>query len=61
MVPATALGVLNVTRAHTCGEVVKLVCAHRQSVGVWVRCYGAKGATGFAVAPGLGQPAQVDG
>ena len=52
---------LNVTRGRSRQEVAEIVCAHRQSVGIWVRSYRAAGATGFAVAQGRGKPAQVDG
>jgi transposase len=56
-----ALAVLNVTRGRSRQEVAEIVCAHRQSVGIWVRSYRAAGATGFAVAQGRAKPAQVDG
>lgn len=56
-----ALAVLNVARGRSRQEVAQIVCAHRQSVGVWIRRYRAEGAAGFPVAQGRGKPAQVDG
>lgn len=56
-----ALAVLNVARGRSRQEVAEIVCAHRQSVGIWARSYRAEGAAGFAVAQGRGKPAQVDG
>jgi len=56
-----SLAVLNVTRGRSRREVAETVCAHGQSVGIWVRSYRAAGATGFVVAQGKGKPAQVDG
>lgn len=56
-----ALAVLNVARGRSRQEVAQIVCAHRESVGLWVRRYRAAGAEGFAVAKGRGKPAQVDG
>lgn len=56
-----ALAVLNVARGRSRQEVAEIVCAHRESVGIWVRRYRTEGAAGFAVAQGRGKPAQVDG
>ena len=56
-----ALAVLNVARGRSRQEVAEIVCAHRESVGIWVRRYRAEGAAGFVVAQGRGKPAQVDG
>ena len=56
-----ALAVLNVARGRSRQEVARIVCAHRQSVGVWVHSYRAEGAGGFVVAQGRGKPAQVNG
>lgn len=56
-----AVAVLNVARGRSRQEVAEIVCAHRESVGSWVRRYRAEGAAGFAVARGRGKPAQVDG
>jgi len=56
-----ALAVLNVARGRLRQEVAEIVCAHRVSVGAWVRHYRAEGAAGFAVARGRGKPPQVDG
>ncbi len=56
-----ALAVLNVARGLTRHDVAGLVCAHRVSVGAWVRRYRQDGLAGLAVAPGRGRRAQVDG
>ncbi len=56
-----ALAVLNVARGATRQEVAALVCAHRASVGEWVRRYRQEGVAGLAVAAGRGRRAQVDG
>lgn len=55
-----ALAVLNVARGRTRQEVAEIVCAHRESVGTWVRRYRAEGAVGFQIAPGRGKRRQVD-
>ncbi len=56
-----ALAVLNVARGRSRQAVAQIVCAHRASVGSWVRRYRAAGAAGFAVGQGRGKPPQVDG
>lgn len=56
-----ALAVLNVARGRCRQEVADIVCAHRVSVGTWVRRYRAEGAASFAVAEGRGKPPKVDG
>lgn len=56
-----ALAVLNVARERTRQEVAEIVCAHRESVGIWVRRYREEGVAGLAVARGRGKVAQVDG
>lgn len=56
-----ALAVLNVVRGRTRQEVAGIVCAHRESVGIWVRRYRKEGVAGLAVAQGRGRLAQVDG
>jgi transposase len=55
-----ALAVLNVARGRSRQEVAAIVCAHRESVGAWVRRYRTEGVAGFQVAPGRGKPRQVD-
>lgn len=56
-----ALAVLNVARGRTRQEVAQIVCAHRESVGIWVQRYRKEGAAGLAVARGRGRQAQADG
>lgn len=56
-----ALAVLNVARGRTRQEVAGIVCAHRESVGIWVRRYRKEGVAGLTVARGRGRLAQVDG
>lgn len=56
-----AVAVLNVARGRPRQEVAEIVCAHRESVGIWVQRYRKEGAAGLAVARGRGRQAQVDG